>query len=42
MARYLVRHPGRIPDLVRMGRGAKLATERAADAALSALSPPHA
>lgn len=41
VARYLLRHPGSIPSLVRMGRGAKLATERAADAALSALSPPH-
>jgi adenosylhomocysteine nucleosidase len=41
VARYLLRHPGSIPGLVRMGRGAKLATERAADAALSALSPPH-
>lgn len=41
VARYVLRHPGRIPTLVRMGRGAKLATERAADAALSALSPPH-
>ena len=38
VARYLLRHPGRIPGLVRMGRGARLATERAADAALSALS----
>ena len=42
VARYLLRHPGRIRGLVRMGRGAKLATERAADAALAALrvSPP--
>jgi adenosylhomocysteine nucleosidase len=42
VARYLLRHPGRIPGLVRMGRGAKLATERAAEAALAALrvSPP--
>jgi nucleoside phosphorylase len=38
--RYVLRHPRRIPGLVRMGRGAQLATERAADAALSALSSP--
>jgi adenosylhomocysteine nucleosidase len=37
IVRYLVRHPMRIPGLVRMGRGGKLATERAADAALAAL-----
>jgi nucleoside phosphorylase len=37
VARYLVRHPGRIPQLARMGRNAKLATERAADAAIAAV-----
>lgn len=37
VARYVVRHPGRIPQLARMGRNAKLATERAADAAIAAL-----
>ena len=37
VARYVLRHPGRIPGLARMGQGAKLATERAADAALAAL-----
>lgn len=37
VARYLARHPGRLPHLVRMGRGAKLATARAADAALGAV-----
>ena len=36
--RYLVRHPHRIPGLVRMGRGAQLATRRAAEAALAALA----
>ncbi|HZM31033.1 MAG TPA: hypothetical protein VFB77_11120 [Acidimicrobiales bacterium] len=36
VARYLVRHPGRIPGLVRMGRDATLAARRAADAALAA------
>jgi adenosylhomocysteine nucleosidase len=39
VVRYLVRHPLRIPSLAKMGRGAKLATERAADAALAALRP---
>jgi adenosylhomocysteine nucleosidase len=37
VARYLVRHPARLPGLVRMGQGAKLATERAADAAIAAV-----
>jgi adenosylhomocysteine nucleosidase len=37
VARYLARHPGRLPHLARMGRGAKLATERAAEAALAAV-----
>jgi adenosylhomocysteine nucleosidase len=36
VARYLVRHPGRIPGLVTMAKGARLATERAADAAIAA------
>ncbi len=40
VVRYLVRHPGRIPGLVRMGGAAKKATERAADAALAALRAP--
>ncbi len=35
--RYVVRHPGRVPGLVRMGRGANLATRRAADAAVAAV-----
>ncbi|HET6954007.1 MAG TPA: hypothetical protein VFI47_26815 [Acidimicrobiales bacterium] len=36
VARYLVRHPGRIPGLVRMGRDAALAARRAAAAAIAA------
>jgi len=35
--RYLLRRPGRIPHLVRMGRAAKLATDRAALAAIAAV-----
>lgn len=38
VARYLVRHPGAIPRLVRLARGSKLATERAAEAAIRAVS----
>jgi hypothetical protein len=38
--RFVLRHPQRVPRLVRMGRNATLAAERAADAALSALSSP--
>jgi nucleoside phosphorylase len=37
---FLVRHPGRIPAMARMARGAKLAMERAADEAIAALSQP--
>lgn len=37
VARYLLRHPARIPSLARMGQAAKLATERAADAAIAAV-----
>jgi adenosylhomocysteine nucleosidase len=36
VARYVVRHPGRLPGLVRVAKGARLATERAADAAIAA------
>jgi adenosylhomocysteine nucleosidase len=36
VARYLATHPGRIPGLVRLARGAGLATRRAADVAVSA------
>lgn len=35
--RYVLRHPHHIPRLAAMGRNAKLATERAADAAIAAL-----
>ena len=34
--RYVVRHPGRIPHLARLGRGSRLATITAADAAVRA------
>ncbi|HET8619803.1 MAG TPA: hypothetical protein VFM27_12635 [Acidimicrobiales bacterium] len=37
VARYLARHPGRVPGLVRLARGAGLATRRAADAAIAAV-----
>jgi adenosylhomocysteine nucleosidase len=36
--RYLVRHPGGLARLVRLGRGSRLAAERAADAAITAVS----
>ncbi len=38
VARYLVRHPGALPRLIRLARGSRLATERAADAAIRAVS----
>jgi nucleoside phosphorylase len=38
VARFLVRHPGRLPGLLRMGRGAQRATVAAAEAALAALA----
>ncbi len=38
VAAFLVKHPGRIPTMARMARGAKLATERAADETIAALS----
>jgi hypothetical protein len=37
VARYELRHPGAVPRLVRLARGSKLATERAADAAIRAI-----
>jgi nucleoside phosphorylase len=37
VARYVVRHPGRVPQLARLGRAMRLATERAADAAIAAV-----
>lgn len=36
VARYFLRHPLRIPRMAAMAKGAKLATERAADAAIAA------
>ena len=36
VVRYVARHPGRVPALARLGRNLKVATERAADAAVSA------
>ena len=38
VASYVLRHPGRIPAMTRMAKEAKLATERAAAAALAAVS----
>jgi hypothetical protein len=34
--RYFVRHPQKLPGMLKMAKGAKLATERAADAAIAA------
>jgi adenosylhomocysteine nucleosidase len=38
VARYVLKHPGSIPGMVGLAKGAKLATETAADAAISAVS----
>jgi adenosylhomocysteine nucleosidase len=38
VARYLLRHPGALPRLVRLAKAADLATERAAEAAIKAVS----
>jgi adenosylhomocysteine nucleosidase len=38
VARYFLKHPGRIPRMARLARGAKLATETAASAAIRAVS----
>jgi adenosylhomocysteine nucleosidase len=38
VARYLLKHPGRIPGMVGLAKGAKLATETAAEAAIAAVS----
>jgi nucleoside phosphorylase len=37
VVRYVLRHPGRIPQLARMGKAATLATNRAAEAAVAAV-----
>jgi adenosylhomocysteine nucleosidase len=39
VARFFLRHPGRVLQMARLARGARLATETAADAAISACSP---
>jgi adenosylhomocysteine nucleosidase len=39
IVRYFLTHPQRIPRMVRLAKGAKLATETAADAAIRACSP---
>ena len=39
VARYFLRHPTRIPAMARLARGARLATEAAADAAIRACAP---
>lgn len=36
IAKFVLRHPGQLPQMARMGKQAKLATERAADAAIAA------
>jgi adenosylhomocysteine nucleosidase len=36
VARYFLRHPQRIPGMAKMAKGAKLATDRAADAVIEA------
>jgi adenosylhomocysteine nucleosidase len=38
VARYLVRHPGALPRLIRLASGANLAIDRAAEAAIKAVS----
>jgi adenosylhomocysteine nucleosidase len=38
VARYLVRHPGALPRLVRLTKGANLAIERAAETAIQAVN----
>lgn len=38
VVRYVVRHPHHLPRLAKMGQQVKLATERAADAAIAAVS----
>lgn len=37
VVRYVLRHPGRMPGLVRLARGATLAASRAGDAAIAAV-----
>lgn len=37
VAKYFLTHPGRVPTMMKMAKGAKLATHAAADAAINAL-----
>ncbi len=37
VARYFAKHPGKIPQMLRLAKGARLATQRAADAAIAAV-----
>jgi adenosylhomocysteine nucleosidase len=39
VTRFFLRHPGRIPAMVRLARGAQMATDMAARAAIEAVSP---
>jgi adenosylhomocysteine nucleosidase len=39
VARYFLRHPHHIPQMAKLAKGARLATEAAADAAIKACSP---
>jgi hypothetical protein len=42
VARYVLTHPGALPRLVRLAKGANVATERAAEAAIKAVDQlPH-
>jgi adenosylhomocysteine nucleosidase len=40
VGRYFLKHPGSVPRMARLARGAKLATEAAADAAIRACAAP--
>jgi adenosylhomocysteine nucleosidase len=37
VARYFLKHPGKIPQMAKLAKGARLATDTAADAAIAAL-----
>ncbi len=37
VATYFLKHPGKIPQMLRLAKGARLATQRAADAAIAAV-----
>lgn len=38
VAKYFLTHPGKVPQMAKLAKGAKLATERAVDAALQAVA----